>query len=50
MSKYPAMGFIDASVVATAERLMIETLATTDRRHFSQVHPSHTGRFTLVPE
>lgn len=50
MSKYPDIGFVDASVVAIAERLLIDTIATTDRRHFSQVRPSHVGRFTLVPE
>lgn len=49
MSKYPELGFVDASVVAVAERLSIHTIATSDRRHFSGVRPSHTERFTLVP-
>lgn len=49
MSKYPALGFVDSSVVAIAERLSIETIATTDRRHFTDVRPSHAERFTLVP-
>jgi len=49
MSKQPALGFVDASVVAIAERLMIDTIATSDRRHFSDVRPLHVERFTLVP-
>ena len=49
IAKYPGLGFVDASVVATAERLMIDTIATTDRRHFTSVRPSHAERFTLVP-
>jgi len=49
MAKYPAMGFVDASVVAIAERLMIETIATADRRHFADVRPSHAKQLTLVP-
>src|SRR4051812_49427769 len=35
MRRYPAIGFVDATVVAAAERLNITTIATTDRRHFS---------------
>lgn len=49
MSKYPVLGFVDASVVAIAERLSIDTIATTDRRHFSGVRPSHAECFTLLP-
>lgn len=49
MSKYPDLGFVDASVVAIAERLAIETIATTDRRHFTGVRPAHAERFLLVP-
>jgi predicted nucleic acid-binding protein len=41
---------VDASVVAVAERLEQDTIATLDRRHFSGVRPSHTTAFTLVPE
>lgn len=50
MVKYPKIGFVDASVVAIAERLLIETIATTDRRDFGAVRPSHAARFTLVPQ
>ena len=49
MTKHPELGFVDSSVVAIAERLMIDTIATTDRRHFTGVRPSHADRFTLVP-
>ena len=43
------LGTIDASVVAAAERLSVEHVATTDRRHFSVVRPNHTERFELLP-
>jgi nitronate monooxygenase len=49
LDRYPALGFVDASVVAMAERLGVKTLATTDRRHFGPVSPRHVPRFTLVP-
>ena len=41
------LGTVDASVVATAERLGIATIATLDRRHFSVVRPRHVEAFTL---
>lgn len=44
------LGTVDASVVATAERLKIATLATLDRRHFGVVRPSHVEAFTIIPE
>jgi predicted nucleic acid-binding protein len=47
--KYPTIGFVDASIVAMAERLKLEVIATTDRRHFSTIQPAHVRRFTLVP-
>lgn len=43
------LGTIDASVVATAERLGITEIATVDRRHFSVVRPKHVDAFTLIP-
>lgn len=49
MSKYEVLGFVDATIVAVAERLKLRTLATTDRRHFSIVQPAHVDRLTLVP-
>ncbi len=49
MAKYPDVGFVDASVVAIAERLRLHTIATTDRRHFSKIRPLHVKSFELVP-
>lgn len=43
------LGFVDASLVAIAERLGIRELLTTDRRHFSVVKPSHERRLVLAP-
>lgn len=43
------LGTVDASVVATAERLGIEEIATLDRRHFTVVRPAHTAALTLLP-
>jgi predicted nucleic acid-binding protein len=43
------VGTVDASVVATAERLGIVEVATLDRRHFSVVRPRHTEAFRLLP-
>lgn len=43
------LGSVDASVVAAAERLGIEEIATLDRRHFSVVRPSHVDAFLLLP-
>jgi uncharacterized protein len=43
------LGTVDASVVATAERLGIVEVATVDRRHFSVVRPRHTDALTLLP-
>jgi len=43
------LGFVDASVIATAERLDATEILTTDRRHFSAVRPEHVGAFRLSP-
>lgn len=43
------LGFVDASVVAVAERLEARTVLTTDRRHFGTVRPRHTRALTLAP-
>jgi len=43
------LGGTDAAVVAIAERLQLDTVATLDRRHFSVVRPSHVEALTLVP-
>lgn len=49
LDTYPELGFVDASVVATAERLGFKAIATTDRRHFAAVRPSHCHAFDLLP-
>jgi len=43
------LGLVDASVIAVAERLEQDTIATLDRRHFSAIRPLHIDAFTLVP-
>ena len=35
------LGFVDASIIALAERLNETRIATLDRRHFSVVRPRH---------
>lgn len=49
MQRHPALGFVDASIVAIAERLKITSIATTDRRHFRGVAPKHVKAFQLLP-
>ena len=44
-----ALGFVDASLVAAAERGLVTTILTTDRRHFPAVRPRHTPAFRLEP-
>ena len=44
------LGTTDASVIALAERLGVEEIATLDHRHFRVVRPSHVEAFTLLPE
>jgi hypothetical protein len=43
------VGFVDASVLAMAERLGVLTLLTTDRRHFGILRPRHVSTLRLVP-
>jgi predicted nucleic acid-binding protein len=43
------VGFVDASVVAVAERLETRDVLTTDRRHFGAVRPRHARAFALLP-
>jgi hypothetical protein len=42
------LGTVDASVVATAERLAATEVATLDLRHFTVIQPK-SGPFTLLP-
>lgn len=44
-----AIGFVDATVIAVAERLDAASVLTTDRRHFAAVRPRHVERFILAP-
>lgn len=44
------LGTVDATVIAVAERLGADTIATTDRRDFSIVRPTHVPAFNLVPD
>ncbi|HYT71765.1 MAG TPA: PIN domain-containing protein [Gemmatimonadales bacterium] len=43
------LGFVDATVVAVAERLDAGSVLTTDRRHFAIVRPRHVERLRLAP-
>jgi uncharacterized protein len=43
------LGFVDATVVAAAERLDAVEILTTDRRHFSAVRPRHVSSLRLSP-
>jgi len=42
--------FVDACIVAMAERLNIKTILTVDRRHFSIFKPTHCDSFELLPD
>jgi hypothetical protein len=44
-----ALGFVDASIVAVAERLDVSQLATLNHRDFSVVRPAHVAAFELLP-
>ena len=43
------IGFVDASIVAVSERLKINRILTTDRKHFSIIRPRHCHSFELLP-
>jgi hypothetical protein len=49
MMRYDFLGFVDASLVAIAERLRLAALVTTDRRDFRRVRPKHVKVFELLP-
>lgn len=44
------LGAADASIVALAERLGINRIATVDRRDFAVVRPKHVPAFELLPD
>ena len=43
------LGFVDATVLATAERLGVREILTTNRRHFGMIRPVHTKTLVLSP-
>lgn len=43
------LGFVDATVLATGERLGVREILTTDRRHFGVLRPQHTKTLMLSP-
>ena len=52
LAKYDDLNldFVDAAIVAIAERLNVSRLLTLDRRDFLVIRPSHCTAFTLLPE
>jgi uncharacterized protein len=51
MSQYEdlPLGFVDATIVAIAERLNVRGILTTDHKHFGVIQPVHVKRFALSP-
>ena len=43
------LDFVDATLVALAERLNITTILTLDQRHFRAVRPRHSPHFEILP-
>jgi len=43
------LDFVDATLIALAERLNISRILTVDRRDFEIVRPRHVERFDLLP-
>ena len=44
------LGFVDAAIVAVAERLGVTRIATLNHRDFANVRPAHAAYLTLVPD
>ncbi|MGH2535253.1 MAG: type II toxin-antitoxin system VapC family toxin [Thermomicrobiales bacterium] len=44
------LGATDASIVALAERLLVDSIVTLDHRHFRAIRPRHIEAFRLLPE
>ena len=44
-----AIGFVDSTLIALAERLNCTRIATLDRRHFAFVRPRHCSQFEILP-
>jgi len=43
------LGYVDATIIAMAERLRERRIATIDRRHFLAVRPAHADAFEILP-
>ena len=43
------IGFVDASIVALAERMRVARILTLDHRHFHLIRPAHRAAFELLP-
>jgi predicted nucleic acid-binding protein len=43
------IGFVDASIVAVAERLGVRKILTLDRRHFGMILPRHCPALEILP-
>lgn len=43
------LGFVDAAIVAVAERLKQRRVASLDHRHFAVVRPAHVDALELLP-
>jgi predicted nucleic acid-binding protein len=43
------LDLVDASLVAIAERLNIDTILSLDQRDFRVIRPLHTDHFTILP-
>lgn len=43
------IGFVDASIVALAERYKVRRVLTLDRRHFALFKPKGLGRLEILP-
>ena len=43
------LDFVDATLIAIAERLKIQRILTLDQRHFRAIRPQHCEAFELLP-
>jgi len=43
------LDFVDATIIALAERLHIRRILTLDRRHFQMIRPRHCVAFEILP-
>ena len=43
------LDFVDATIIAMAERLNVRRILTLDRRHFEMIRPRHCPAFEILP-